>query len=231
MARVSEELGALARIAFVAVLAAVTAFLMWSQTLRTKMVDRQLIDAIASGNLEDARRSLDWHGASPNAVYGIPLMLAADRGDAGMVRLLLSRGAAVDVDVMNGTTALAAASRAGNTETMLLLLAAGSNPNQCSDSGQTPLGAAAFWGKLAAVDVLLRHGADVRGVVAGVSRRPPLVEAVRMGDASPAVVRRLIDAGADVNQADDEGVRPLTVAIRGERQDLVALLRSCGARE
>ena len=97
-------------------------------------------------------------------------------------------------------SALAGPARAGDLPTLRRLLAAGANPNIMDPGANhwTPLLHAIHKSQPAAVDLLLRAGADPRLAVNGL---PPLLMAVGTGDA--AIVRRLLEAGADP-RGDDE---------------------------
>jgi ankyrin repeat protein len=96
-------------------------------------------------------------------------------------------------------TTLADAARTGDLATMQRLLSSGVNPNVTDPGGNrwTPLLHAIHKGQLDAVDLLLRSGADVNMPVSDVQ---PLLMAVGTGNA--AIVRRLLQAGADPH-ADD----------------------------
>ena len=100
----------------------------------------------------------------------------------------------------NNFSALAGPARTGDLPTLQRLLAAGGNPNIMDPGGNhwTPLLHAIHKSQPAAVDLLLRSGADPRLAVNGLQ---PLLMAVGTGDAQ--IVRRLLEAGADP-RADDE---------------------------
>ncbi|HVR75362.1 MAG TPA: ankyrin repeat domain-containing protein [Planctomycetota bacterium] len=91
-----------------------------------------------------------------------PLLLAALRGDAGSVRLLLEHGA--DPRAVNSAGATALLWGAGDLEKVRLLLARGADPHACSALGNTALLAAAAHPEgLEAVKLLLERGADIAG--------------------------------------------------------------------
>lgn len=81
------------------------------------------------GNHPEILKALLQHGANANVQLHsdgkTALMLAAERGLADAVRLLLDAGAEVNHRTRDGRTALAAAEAIGNTETAALLRKAG----------------------------------------------------------------------------------------------------------
>jgi ankyrin repeat protein len=187
-------------------------------------------------------------GADPNAAdrAGItPLDLAVGRNDDGeVVALMLAHGGdAKRVDgsigvatpgvakelLARGTDpkvdeALIVAASRDNTEVMKLLVDRGADVNRVSGNlGFTPLMWAAQSGQLEAVELLLARGADpnVRERFNGATA---LVQAASSDRAGPAVVRALLDHGADATIADDEGADALAWAIRRGDADIIALV-------
>ena len=73
------------------------------------------------------------------------LQLAIEVDNLDVVRLLLERGAAVDVPDMRGWTALHSAAWSGNIETMLLVLQKTENKEPKDQQGWSPLDLAAFY--------------------------------------------------------------------------------------
>lgn len=74
--------------------------------------------------------------------------------------------------------------------------------------GDTPLHVAAVWGDLAAIEILLAHGADVNA--AGEHGYTPLHEAVEQEQLEAA--RLLISRGASTDLKNDVGMTPLHLA-------------------
>jgi ankyrin repeat protein len=96
-------------------------------------------------------------------------------------------------------TALADAARDGDVDTMQRILAAGVHPDVNDPGGNhwTPLLHAIHKSRFAAVDLLLRSGADPKRNAGNVQ---PLLMAVGTGDVR--IVRRLLEVGADPRSDD-----------------------------
>src|SRR5690606_23357703 len=136
-------------------------------------------------------------------------------------------------------------SRTSNVEAAKLLISHGANVNVREQwRGQTPLMWAAAEAQPAMVRLLAEHGAEVdarsavnewgRQVTAEprMQARPsggftPLLYAARKGCAECAEI--LIEAGADVNLPDPDGVTPLLLATLNFNFDTAALLIRRGA--
>ena len=187
-----------------------------------------------------------------------PLALACDNGSPRMVGLLLAAGADPAAAVETGETALMACARTGNVEAVRRLLDAGADVDaRESLEWQTALMWAAARRHPDVVRLLIDRGADVgarsRSRRLVISRRlqsdlrygelgrnygtdaeetqvggfTPLLFAARHGDA--AVARRLLDAGADVDDAAPDGASALVVAAHGGHRELVSFLLERGA--
>ena len=195
--------------------------------------NESLCEAASVGDYDGVMRALRA-GVGPNGdgiARGAPLLLASAQGDTRIVELLLRHGADPSFTTLAGYTPLMTAAIEGNTRVIELLLDAGADPNQPTRSPTTALGAAAGSGNAVAVELLLAHGADPSAVIPGsdVFHDPPLLCAIRCQE-SASIVARLIEAGANVNASDDEGITPLRAAIDAGRKDLVQLLLRHGAR-
>lgn len=130
---------------------------------------------------------------------GTPLMAAAHLGRMDTVECLLEAGADVNAIKTSGWTAITAASNAGHEAVVRRLLA------EIEKKGEKKIGpalrCAAANGNEAIADLLIAAGADVDGadvVPRNEYDKTPLIEAVQ--GSHEKIVRRLIEAGADVNE-------------------------------
>lgn len=182
------------------------------------------------------------------------LHLAALNHDAAAVRALLAAGAAVDARNAGDATPLLYG--AGSAEIVRLLLAQRADPNAGSKLKYTPLMAAAMQPQtFESVQLLVAAGADVRAVrntstdtvldraVLGGDRRTidlllekkPAQEALNSAliaataDGDIALVRLLLEKGADINYDGRFTGHALNVALFGEYPDIARLLLERGA--
>jgi ankyrin repeat protein len=95
----------------------------------------------------DAATALVAHGAAVQKDGWTPLHYAATGGSAAIVRLLLSKGAALDARSPNGSTPLMMAARYGNEEAVDALLAAGADRTAKNDLGMDASAFAASAGR------------------------------------------------------------------------------------
>lgn len=170
-------------------------------------------------------------------------MVAASRDrNIDLVRTLLRAGADVRAEDGQRGTALLAAATNGDVDMMRLLIERGADVNVATRTqGLTPLGMAISSNRVDAVTLLLAHGADVavpgmNDAVAVRNGRLALRNQMALTLAppygSPALMRTLLKAGADVNAADERHLTPLMLAVASETQDVkvVELLLETGAR-
>lgn len=76
----------------------------------------------------------------------VTMFKAADKGHTAMVKILLSGGAGIDSQDIDGRTALFHAAHSGHVETVKALLAAGANPSTTDFTGTSVLLAAVIQG-------------------------------------------------------------------------------------
>jgi ankyrin repeat protein len=181
------------------------------------------------------------HGANPNA-SGPPnqwmrpldflplLIIATQRGDPAVVRVLLAAGARPDVRDRFGWTALRWAhdAKARKVEGAAAIIALLDSVGARDTSGirANDLTAAVARNDLAAARAALAAGADPQASDAqGI---PAVVHAAARGQTPLA--RALIDAGADVNVKGPYSPTPLVAAIDNGDVALVTVLLAAGAR-
>jgi ankyrin repeat protein len=191
----------------------------------------------------DLVRQLLKAGAKADVMndYGsTPLSEAAVAGNPAVIEMLLKAGANVDSPNADGQTALMVLARTSNIEAAKVLLKRRADVNAAEERrGQTALMWAAAQHQPEMVKLLVKHGADVnaRSKVKSSQRqvtaepraqaRPsggltPLLYAARRG--CQECVKTLVEAGADVDMADPEGVTPLLIAINNFNFDIAAYL-------
>lgn len=174
-------------------------------------------------------------GADLNAVDGrenrTPLEMAAAHGSLSAARVLVRRGAPLEVFVRysgyDGVSPLYIAAQAGQIEMMQLLIELGADV-RFTRSGlwpDTPLHAAAAAGQVEAVAFLLAQKAAVD--TPGYAGRTPLHEAVEKG--TKAVVELLIASGADVNKLSEQNHLPIELALRRKDPGILQALVNGGA--
>ena len=120
----------------------------------------------ASNNDVELAGMLIHAGANLRAATRIngytPLLIAAKRGHAPVIRTLLERGADPKATSVNGTAPLMLAAAAGSVEAATLLLDAGADVNaKESARGQTAIMFAAAYNRVPVLKVLAQRGADV----------------------------------------------------------------------
>jgi ankyrin repeat protein len=176
-------------------------------------------------------RLLVANGANVNAVSSLtgrtPLLIATAQPEAaGIVKLLLDKGADVKVRDRYGFMPLPNAAFNGELETLTLLIARGADLNARS-LGLTPLFGAVNANRADLVDLLLKHGADATAKDnhgAGI-----LAYATSYADA--AIFRKLISGGADPKLRDSIGVDLMLMAAASDmsRPEMIQELVSLGA--
>lgn len=166
-----------------------------------------------------------------NASTGLTaLEIAAFRGDRSSVDALLSAGADPNgSDSQRGP--LTIASLLGHAEIVNSLLSAGANhrgggitnDESAPVTADLPLKTALVEGQTEVVERLLKAGSDPNVVfTSGEGSLPAIVQAAAYGDRD--ILAALIEAGADVNATNDEGVTALIEASGDGHMEIVQML-------
>ena len=189
--------------------------------------------------------------SAANDLGTTPLHLACTNRSAAMVERLLAAGANANAALPSGETVLMTCARTGEARAVKALLAHGADVNARErEHQQTALMWAAAERHPEAVRMLIAAHADIRArsltypqVVVGEQTQragreelnytvlrggaTPLLFAARIGDVESA--RLLLQAGADANDSQPDGVSALVLAAHSGHGDLGALLLESGA--
>ena len=173
-------------------------------------------------------------GANPNAVRpagGTALMMAARSGDTTVVRRLIAAGADIDAATRGGHTALmwAVAERHARVVNLLAEIGADVHARTAvrTPRARTIVREAKVLSRFEAVNpaVLPRDGdRDPPRAEGGFT---PLLYAILAGD--PRIVRVLLAAGADANDAGPDGVTAVMLALIKRHEETALLLLEAGA--
>jgi ankyrin repeat protein len=154
-------------------------------------------------------------------VFWTPLHSAAVHGNKEISELLISNGAKLDAKDKNGYTPLDVALIDNHDEVASLLIEKGASIDNCT------LNSAAYKGKKAIVDQLIKKGLNVNSSCAS-SYFSPLVSAIN--NAHDEVVELLIDHGAIINPKEKNRYTPLHAAASHHNERTVRLLINKGAK-
>ncbi len=143
---------------------------------------------------------------------------AAHLENLEMVDLLINKGADVNHANDLGATPLWVGTVSGNQSIISRLLQAGANPNLPLLSGETPLMTAARAGVVGTVEALLVSGAEVNATER-FKQQTALMWAV--AQRHPAVVRSLVDAGANIHARTDSRPRRVNTETAGFGREVV----------
>lgn len=150
-----------------------------------------------------------------------PAFSAAAAGHEQLIRRLAEKGADVTTASCDGMSPIHLAARAGRSMARVLIEAFGANPSAPNGSGQTPLHCATLSGN---EDLALWLYAEWPGVAADVDETGDTLLHAAVQGRNHALIRKLIDDGADVNARHDVQATPL-MAARSSR-DALMLIRA-----
>ena len=195
--------------------------------------DMQMIVAAEQGDIETVRFLLD-QGANVHArdqAGRTALIAAAYRNDLAIADVLIQAGADVNVQDNTQQSAYLISTSDGYLDLLKRTLQAGANVHSKDSYNGTGLIRAADRGHVEIIQELLKT--DI--VIDHVNNLgwTALLEAIILGDGGPRhteVVRLLVEAGADVNLADGNGVTPLAHARQRGHTQMIEILQNAGAR-
>ena len=190
---------------------------------------RGLLDAAATGDVAAIKGALAA-GVKVDVRDGegrTPLLIATHSNQVEAARVLIAAGADANAkDDIQDTPYLYAGAE-GRNEILKMTLAHGANLKDINRYGGTALIPAAHHGHPETVAILLATAIDKDHV--NKLGWTALLEAIILGDGGPThtkIVKLLVDAGANVNIADSDGVRALTHAKRRGYREIVEILQS-----
>ena len=195
--------------------------------------DMQLITAAGQGDIETVRQLLA-QGANVHArdeTGKTALIAAAYRNDLAIADVLIQAGADVNVQDNTQQSAYLITTADGYLELLQRTLQAGANVHSTDSYNGTGLIRAADRGHVEIIQELLKT--DIQLDHINNLGWTALLEAIILGDGGPRhteVVRLLIEAGADVNLADSNGVTPLAHARQRGFAQMIEILQNAGAR-
>ncbi|KAF7654361.1 hypothetical protein LDENG_00070750 [Lucifuga dentata] len=191
-----------------------------------------LIDAIYdTSNIEEWKnfrynyRGLRLWSLTYEQELTTPLHITASRGFTDCLRLLLQRGANVDL-APGGATALHESCESCQPECTKLLLSHGANANAVSEDGVMPLHMCTSPKSLECAKYLLQYGAAINGRSLD-EDDTPLHVAARNG--LPEHIELYLHYGAAVDKQNHEGFTPLNAACSQPQkvQDLGRYFKAC----
>ncbi|WP_412679595.1 ankyrin repeat domain-containing protein [Brevibacillus choshinensis] len=202
--------------------------------MEIKKLNQALLKAVQQGETNTISQLLA-DGADINATDDTgrtSALIAVHTNQLDVFNLLIKHGANINIRDERLDNPLLYASAAGLPDFVKASIAAGADTTITNRFGGTALIPAADRGHVAIVEELLTHS-DVN--VDHINRLgwTALLEAVILGDGGEKhqqIVNLLIQHGADVNLADNDGVTPLQHAKNRGYQDMVDALTQAGAK-
>lgn len=178
-------------------------------------ISEEVFEAVEKGDVKRMqtliKRGADVNVRTEDKEGDTPLILAIDKGNAQMVKLLLQNGARVDMTEksQNNTPLLIAVDRK-RPEAVKMLLLHDADPNLFNVEKTTPLHLAVLHRSIETARQLVEHGADLN--CRDINGFAPLHVAAR--DNYNNILSDLIQKGANVDVKNEAGDTPLHLAIQ-----------------
>ena len=200
----------------------------------------ELFDKVIGNDIASVKKLLA-EGADINELTEVggvgtatPLFIACSYYD-DMAKLLIAKGADVNIKTAKGDTPLMAACGSGKEEVARLLVSKGADVNAKSNDGNGAFtysisGILSDRASTGLAEFLLSKGANVdetpdTGPIAGYT-----CLMMAAGNKKPDLVKFLVKHGANVNARAKDGSTPLSLATKDKDPEMVKLLKSLGAK-
>jgi len=169
-------------------------------------------------------------GANVNATDDdgeTPIFSAIKRDRPELTQLLIEKKANINIKDSRQFSPITIAAAAGSDKIIELLVKAGAELKS-ETYGLTPLMFAISAKKLDTVRLLIKLGAPVNQI-SSMSGQTALFSAIYSANAE--MVQVLIDSKANVNFKTKDGDTPIKAAQKGDQEDLIAILKTAGAKQ
>ncbi|XP_077646251.1 ankycorbin isoform X2 [Lonchura striata] len=190
--------------------------------------DDRLLQAVENGDPEKVASLLGKKGASAtkqDSEGKTVFHLAATKGHAECLRIMVTHGADVTAQDGAGHSALHLAAKNSHPDCVKRLLQSKCPADSTDNSGKTALHYAAACGCLQAVQLLCEHKCPIN--IKDLDGNIPLLLAVQNGHTE--VCRYLLDHGADINMRDKNGRTALMMACEASSLNMVEAFLRRGA--
>ncbi|KAM6111384.1 ankycorbin-like [Phoenicopterus ruber ruber] len=190
--------------------------------------DDRLLQAVENGDPEKVASLLGKKGASAtkqDSEGKTAFHLAATKGHAECLRIMVTHGADVTVQDGAGHSALHLAAKNSHPDCIKRLLQSKCPADSTDNSGKTALHYAAACGCLQAVQLLCEHKCPIN--VKDLDGNIPLLLAVQNGHTE--VCKYILDHGADINTRDKKGRTALMMACEAGSLNMVEAFLRKGA--
>ncbi|NWV07293.1 RAI14 protein, partial [Ptilonorhynchus violaceus] len=190
--------------------------------------DDRLLQAVENGDPEKVASLLGKKGASAtkqDSEGKTAFHLAATKGHAECLRIMVTHGADVTAQDGAGHSALHLAAKNSHPDCVKRLLQSKCPADSTDNSGKTALHYAAACGCLQAVQLLCEHKCPIN--IKDLDGNIPLLLAVQNGHTE--VCKYLLDHGADINTRDKNGRTALMMACEASNLNMVEAFLRRGA--
>ncbi|XP_041275277.1 ankycorbin isoform X2 [Onychostruthus taczanowskii] len=190
--------------------------------------DDRLLQAVENGDPEKVASLLGKKGASAtkqDSEGKTAFHLAATKGHAECLRIMVTHGADVTAQDGAGHSALHLAAKNSHPDCVKRLLQSKCPADSTDNSGKTALHYAAACGCLQVVQLLCEHKCPIN--IKDLDGNIPLLLAVQNGHTE--VCKYLLDHGADINTRDKNGRTALMMACEASNLNMVEALLRRGA--